>query len=122
MNIDGALSIATGGLANISRRMALISQNVANASTPGYSAEIAEFPEERRRLELHRSHLVEMTELDQRFVTERVVRQGTMTGTPSEMRDTLKGFESTGAALFVYSPFGPDIPRELEAFAKVAGI
>ena len=39
MNIDGAFSIATGGLANISRQMALISQNVANVSTPGYSVE-----------------------------------------------------------------------------------
>jgi flagellar hook-associated protein 1 FlgK len=41
VNIDGALSIATGGLANINRQMALVSQNVANASTPGYAAEIS---------------------------------------------------------------------------------
>ena len=41
MNIDGALSIATSGLANINRQMALVSQNVANASTPGYAAEIS---------------------------------------------------------------------------------
>jgi flagellar hook-associated protein 1 FlgK len=41
MNLDGALSIATGGLANINRQMALVSQNVANASTPGYSVEVA---------------------------------------------------------------------------------
>ena len=41
MNLDGALSIATGGLANVNRQMALVSQNVANASTPGYAAEIA---------------------------------------------------------------------------------
>ena len=41
MSFDGALSIATGGLANVNRRMALVSQNVANASTPGYAAEIA---------------------------------------------------------------------------------
>ena len=41
MSLDGALSIATGGLANVNRRMALVSQNVANASTPGYAAEIA---------------------------------------------------------------------------------
>jgi flagellar hook-associated protein 1 len=39
VNIDGALSIATGGLANINRQMALVSQNVANASTPGYAVE-----------------------------------------------------------------------------------
>jgi flagellar hook-associated protein 1 FlgK len=41
MNLDSALSIATGGLANINRQMAIVSQNVANASTPGYAAEIA---------------------------------------------------------------------------------
>ena len=88
----------------------------------GYSAKIASFPPDRRLLELHRSHLVEMTELDRQFVTERIMRQGTMTGTRSEMRDALKRFESTGAAKFIYSPFGPDIPRELEAFAEVAGL
>jgi flagellar hook-associated protein 1 FlgK len=41
MNLDGALSIANGGLANVNRQMALVSQNVANANTPGYAAEIA---------------------------------------------------------------------------------
>jgi flagellar hook-associated protein 1 FlgK len=41
MRLDGALSIAAGGLANVNRQMAIVSQNVANASTPGYAAEIA---------------------------------------------------------------------------------
>ncbi len=40
MTISAALSIATGGLANINSQLALVSQNVANASTPGYSVEI----------------------------------------------------------------------------------
>ncbi len=40
MNLDSALSIATGGLANINRQLAVVSQNVANAGTPGYAAEI----------------------------------------------------------------------------------
>jgi flagellar hook-associated protein 1 FlgK len=40
VTIGAALSIATSGLANVNRQMALVSQNVANASTPGYSAEI----------------------------------------------------------------------------------
>ena len=39
MSLDGSLSIATGGLANINRQMAVVSQNVANASTPGYAVE-----------------------------------------------------------------------------------
>ncbi len=40
MSLDNALRVATGGLANINRQMALVSQNVANASTPDYAAEI----------------------------------------------------------------------------------
>jgi flagellar hook-associated protein 1 len=40
VTISAALAIATGGLANINSQLALVSQNVANASTPGYSAEI----------------------------------------------------------------------------------
>ncbi len=41
MTIAAAMSIATGGLANINAQFSLISQNVANATTPGYSDEIA---------------------------------------------------------------------------------
>jgi flagellar hook-associated protein 1 FlgK len=40
VSLGAALSIATGGLANINSQLALVSQNVANASTPNYSAEI----------------------------------------------------------------------------------
>jgi flagellar hook-associated protein 1 FlgK len=40
VTIGAALSVATSGLANVNRQMALVSQNVANASTPGYSAQI----------------------------------------------------------------------------------
>jgi flagellar hook-associated protein 1 FlgK len=41
MSLDSALSIATGGLANINAQFALISQNVANAATPSYAAEVS---------------------------------------------------------------------------------
>jgi len=39
-SLGSALSIATGGVANIDSQLALVSQNIANASTPGYSAEV----------------------------------------------------------------------------------
>jgi flagellar hook-associated protein 1 len=39
MSLDSALSIATGGLANINAQLGLVSNNVANASTPDYSVE-----------------------------------------------------------------------------------
>ena len=41
MSLDAALSIASGSLANINRQLALVSQNVANAATPGYAREIS---------------------------------------------------------------------------------
>jgi len=41
MGIANALSIATGGIANINTQLALVSNNVANASTPGYAVETA---------------------------------------------------------------------------------
>jgi flagellar hook-associated protein 1 FlgK len=39
VNLDNALVVASGGLANINRQMSLISQNVANAGTPNYAVE-----------------------------------------------------------------------------------
>jgi flagellar hook-associated protein 1 len=39
MSLTAALSIAGSGLANVNAQLALVSQNVANASTPSYSAE-----------------------------------------------------------------------------------
>jgi flagellar hook-associated protein 1 FlgK len=41
VSLGSALSIASGGLANINAQFQLISQNVANAATPGYAVEIA---------------------------------------------------------------------------------
>src|ERR1700676_2941911 len=40
MSLDGALSVAISGLANINSRLGLVSNNVANANTPDYSAEL----------------------------------------------------------------------------------
>src|ERR1019366_7990247 len=41
MSLDSAISVATSGLANVNLQLALISQNVANASTPSYAVETA---------------------------------------------------------------------------------
>jgi flagellar hook-associated protein 1 FlgK len=40
MSLDSTLSIASGGLANINRQLAVVSHNVANASTPGYTRQV----------------------------------------------------------------------------------
>ncbi len=41
MGMNAALSVAIGGLANINRDLAVVSQNVSNANTPGYVREVA---------------------------------------------------------------------------------
>lgn len=41
MSLNGALGIANGGLSNISLGLSVVSQNVANASTPQYAVEAA---------------------------------------------------------------------------------
>lgn len=41
MSLDAALAIAGSGLSAINQQLGLISQNVANASTPGYAVEVA---------------------------------------------------------------------------------
>ena len=40
MGLTSAFSIANSGLANLNAQFAVLSQNIANASTPGYAAEI----------------------------------------------------------------------------------
>ena len=40
MSLDGSLSIATSGLLNINRHLAVVAQNVANVGTPGYAREV----------------------------------------------------------------------------------
>ena len=40
MSLDLGLAVAASGLTNINRQLAVVSQNVANASTPGYAREV----------------------------------------------------------------------------------
>jgi flagellar hook-associated protein 1 FlgK len=40
MSISSALHIANSGLANVNAQLAVLSQNIANASTPGYATEV----------------------------------------------------------------------------------
>jgi len=41
MSLAAALSIATGGLANVNYQLGVVAQNVTNAATPGYLTEVA---------------------------------------------------------------------------------
>ena len=41
MSLQGSLSVADSGLSSIARALAVVSQNVSNASTPGYTREVS---------------------------------------------------------------------------------
>jgi hypothetical protein len=54
--------------------------------------------------------------------TPATVRATTFTGTAAELQECLQALENAGATEVVYQPAGPDIDRELTAFARMAGI
>ena len=45
----------------------------------------------------------------------------TWTGSYRQLRGRLDELEAAGATEILYAPMGPDIPRELRAFAEMAG-
>lgn len=93
-----------------------------SAEEQGFSAEIAALPAQERLVATHRGHLISLSELDRRYLTGNVVRDGTLSGTAEQVRAGLDAFDKAGASRFCYTPVGPDIPRELEAFAKAFGL
>ena len=93
--------------------------------TPEWAAfegRMAEIPADRRHLETHRGHLIEVTDLERPLLSADLIRQATGTGTQAEVRRNLGEIEAQGVKGVLYGPMGPDIPRELAAFAETAGI
>ncbi|MFC4585338.1 LLM class flavin-dependent oxidoreductase [Sphaerisporangium corydalis] len=82
----------------------------------------AERPEGQRHLVVHQGHLSELTERDRAVVTAAgpAITQAGWTGDDASIAVR---FDQAGAARVtevVYVPAGPDIPGELEAFARAA--
>jgi 5,10-methylenetetrahydromethanopterin reductase len=115
---DSAVIERVGPAAALALHLGPFGPLAGTAEERGFMAEIEAFPEEDRLLRTHRGHLIATTELDQKYLTGDVVRGGTMTGSPAEIRAVLGELEAGGASRICYTPVGPDIPRELEAFAK----
>jgi 5,10-methylenetetrahydromethanopterin reductase len=87
-----------------------------------YEEQMAGIPAEKRHLETHRGHLIEVTDLERPLVTASLVKQATGSGTREEVRAALRGIEEQGVQGVLYGPMGHDIPRELSVFAETAGI
>lgn len=87
-----------------------------------YARTIDAISPERRHLVVHAGHLVAMNEIDRRFVTGAFMAQAGIAAEAEAWRVKLAAMESRGVTEVVYQPAGPDIPRELRAFATVAGL
>lgn len=87
-----------------------------------YQDHMAAIPEASRHLEAHRGHLIEVTAAERPLITAALVKSSTGTGTVAEVEAALASIESNGVEGVLYEPMGHDIPRELEAFARCAGL
>ena len=76
-------------------------------------------PAERRHLEMHRGHLVDINDIDRPFVSGEMLAAGGLALDRGAWRERLAQLEEQGTTELAYQPAGPDIPRELEAMAEV---
>jgi 5,10-methylenetetrahydromethanopterin reductase len=78
----------------------------------------------RRHLEVHDGHLVALGRHDEALLARAAPLLGswTMTGTAADIGARLRALTSSGITEVAYQPIGPDIPRELAAFAQAAGL
>jgi 5,10-methylenetetrahydromethanopterin reductase len=76
-------------------------------------------PESRRHLATHEGHLVAPNDRDLLALDADpgLAASLTLTGTAEDVRRRVEGFAEKGVTEIAYQPAGPDIPRELEAFA-----
>ena len=84
-----------------------------------WRAAIEQTPEASRHLAIHEGHLVAPNAADSLVVDQAapLAAMFTTTGTADEVRAKLDGLAQVGVTEIAYQPAGPDIPRELEAFA-----
>jgi 5,10-methylenetetrahydromethanopterin reductase len=87
-----------------------------------YKQTIDAIPPEKRHLAVHEGHLVTMNQIDRRFVTGEFLADRGLALSAEGWREKLATMEARGVTEVVYQPAGPDIPRELRAFAVVAGL
>jgi 5,10-methylenetetrahydromethanopterin reductase len=89
-----------------------------------WRAEIEKVPEEIRHLTVHAEHMVRVSEHDRPLLATAgdLMSTFTYTGTAKEVRARIDALETSGVTELLYAPMGPDVPRELRAFASMAGL
>ena len=80
-------------------------------------------PAEVRHLEIHQGHCVDLSnQCDAQHMDMSRVKELSFTGTESELQTRLTAIEQAGGTEVMFGTMGHDIPRELRAFAKMAGL
>jgi 5,10-methylenetetrahydromethanopterin reductase len=87
-----------------------------------WRAAIEAIPARERHLHTHRGHLTFPNDIDRTVLTGETIRRYTFTGQPDELRPRMDDLGTRGITEIAYQPAGPDIPRELTAFARMAGL
>jgi 5,10-methylenetetrahydromethanopterin reductase len=77
----------------------------------------------RRHLAVHDGHLVALGQHDEALLAQAapLLASWTMTGSRADIQARLRALTAAGITEVAYQPMGPDIPRELAAFAAAAG-
>ncbi|HZT65015.1 MAG TPA: LLM class flavin-dependent oxidoreductase [Acidimicrobiales bacterium] len=85
---------------------------------------IEQAPAAARHLSVHDSHLVAQNRHDRLAWPEAapLIKSLSLTGTAAEISDRLARLEESGVTEVAYQPAGPDVGRELAAFASAAGV
>ena len=78
----------------------------------------------RRHLAIHQGHLATLGQHDEVLLARAapLLAKWTMTGTRADIGARLRALAPAGITEVAYQPMGPDIPRELAAFAQAAGL
>ncbi len=95
------------------------------ATLPGgsaWQAAIEAVPARERHLRTHAGHLTELNPVDRAVVSGDMIRRVTFTGEATALRARIDELAARGVTEIAYQPSGGDIPRELTAFARMAGI
>jgi 5,10-methylenetetrahydromethanopterin reductase len=89
---------------------------------PEWRERLETLPASVRHLTVHEDHLVHVTERDRPLLDGHNLAAFTWTGSSRQLRGRLDELEAAGATEVLYAPMGPNIPRELAAFAAMAGV
>jgi 5,10-methylenetetrahydromethanopterin reductase len=84
-----------------------------------WRASIEALPPAERHLVLHSGHVTSVSAHDTAFVPREAVASLTFTGDVGKLRERVGRLAAKGVTELIYQPAGPDVPRELEAFARL---